>query len=97
MEFSAVSWSLLYPVAAGVSTLWSVLAVVALARVRRRRSSVTATSSRERVSVLKPLCGVDPSLEVNLRSFFAQDHSDYELVFGVQDPSDAALAIARKL
>ena len=36
------------------------------------------------ISVLKPLCGADDSLESNLETFFNQRYSDYELVFGVE-------------
>jgi ceramide glucosyltransferase len=49
------------------------------------------------VSILKPLKGIDPSLEQNLRSFFVLDHPQYELIFGVSDPLDPALALARKV
>jgi ceramide glucosyltransferase len=81
--------------ASGVVVLWSVLAVAALARVRARRSRLPR--SGESVSVLKPLAGVDQALDANLRGFFEQTHPSYEIVFGVQDPRDPALAVARRL
>src|ERR1700733_13630993 len=34
------------------------------------------------VSVLKPLCGEDPGLADNLRSFCCQNHNDFQVVFG---------------
>jgi ceramide glucosyltransferase len=74
---------------------WSTLSVVAVLRLRRRRLLLPAHF--EGVSVLKPLSGVDPALEANLRSFFEQDHPDYEIVFGVQNAADPALAVARRL
>ena len=49
------------------------------------------------ISVLKPLCGADDSLESNLETFFNQRYSDYELVFGVEQRSDPAVAVARRL
>jgi ceramide glucosyltransferase len=78
-----------------VVSAWSTLAVVALLRARGRR--VSGPAGDEPVTVLKPLAGVDASLEQNLRSFFAQTYANYEIVFGVQHPNDPALAIARKL
>lgn len=47
------------------------------------------------VSILKPLCGIDADLETNIESFFCLDYPEYELVFGVQDPTDPALEVAR--
>ncbi len=50
------------------------------------------------VSLLKPLKGIEEGLEDNLRSFFEQDYpAPIEIVFAVTDPSDPALAVARRL
>ena len=49
------------------------------------------------ISVLKPLCGNDPSLEDNLRTFFELDYPKYQLVFGVEKESDAAVPVVRRL
>jgi ceramide glucosyltransferase len=49
------------------------------------------------VTVLKPLKGVDADLESNLTTFFDLDYPSYELVFGVQDPADPALTVAREV
>ncbi|MGH8145366.1 MAG: bacteriohopanetetrol glucosamine biosynthesis glycosyltransferase HpnI [Rhodanobacteraceae bacterium] len=49
------------------------------------------------VSVLKPLRGADPNLYENLRSFCLQAHPDYQLVFGVRDAEDPAIAIVPRL
>ena len=49
------------------------------------------------VSVIKPLCGADDDLERNLVSFFRLDHEPLQLVFGVADPGDPALAVVRRI
>ena len=43
------------------------------------------------VSILKPLKGTDPQMYESFRSHCLQDYSNYEIVFGVSDPSDAAV------
>jgi ceramide glucosyltransferase len=49
------------------------------------------------VSILKPLCGEDPGLAANLSSFCRQDYPDYQIVFGVRDANDPAVAVVRGL
>jgi ceramide glucosyltransferase len=48
------------------------------------------------VTVLKPICGSDPNLYENLRSFCQQAYPHYQVVFGVSDAADPAVTtIAR--
>ena len=49
------------------------------------------------VTVLKPLCGPEPRLEQNLATFCMQGHPCYQLVFGVRDPADPAIAVVERL
>lgn len=49
------------------------------------------------ISVLKPLCGEDEGLEQNLRSFFAQDYPEFEIIFGVHRADDPAAALVDRL
>lgn len=49
-----------------------------------------------KISVLKPICGIDPELESNLTTFLTQDHPSCEVLFGVLDDNDPALPILRK-
>ncbi len=49
------------------------------------------------VTILKPLCGVDPHLEENLRSFFSLDWPHLQIICGALDAADPALAVAQKV
>jgi ceramide glucosyltransferase len=49
------------------------------------------------ISVLKPLAGVDEGLEINLRTFFEQDHPDFELLFAVREADDPAIEVVQTL
>ena len=49
------------------------------------------------VSILIPVRGVDPGALANWRSFCQQTYPDYELCFGVMDPSDPAVPILNQL
>ena len=49
------------------------------------------------LSLLKPLHGDDGSLYACLRSFCLQDYPRYEIVAGVQDAGDAAIAVVQRL
>jgi ceramide glucosyltransferase len=86
-------------------TLWTVLGILAVLRATLTPRSRPAPAPRRprtgnplpAVSVLKPLCGADPGLEQNLDSFFRQDHPSFELVFGVREPNDPAIAVVERL
>ncbi len=49
------------------------------------------------VTVLKPLCGAEPETYAYLRSFCRQRYPQFQIVFGVADASDPAVAIVRRL
>ncbi|MDD2794314.1 bacteriohopanetetrol glucosamine biosynthesis glycosyltransferase HpnI [Acidocella sp.] len=49
------------------------------------------------VSILKPLCGVEPLTELALESFFLIEYPQFQLVFGVQSPVDPVLEVVEKL
>jgi ceramide glucosyltransferase len=49
------------------------------------------------VTILKPVCGLEPGLSECLRSFFEQDYPEYQIVFGVRSASDPALAVLEAL
>jgi ceramide glucosyltransferase len=58
---------------------------------------VPADDHPDPISVLKPLSGIDEGLETNLRSFFEQDHPEYEILFAVREAHDPAAGIVTAL
>ncbi len=72
------------------------LAIDSVRRLRRR-SPVNITSSLPPISLLKPLCGVDPGLESYLENFFQQDYPAFEILFAVRSEADPAVAIVEEL
>ncbi len=49
------------------------------------------------VSILKPLKGTDPEIYRSFRSHCLQDYPEYEIVFGVSDANDPAVASVEQL
>ncbi|MCU0293056.1 MAG: ceramide glucosyltransferase [Thermoanaerobaculaceae bacterium] len=77
------------------------LGVLALMAGAQRRQLAAAPPpsppSWPGVSILKPLKGIDANLEENLGGFFRLDYPHYEILFGVDDPGDPALWVARRV
>jgi ceramide glucosyltransferase len=49
------------------------------------------------ITLLKPVCGMEPELYENLRSFCDQEYPDYQVVFGVRDAQDPAIAVIERI
>src|SRR5580765_4892849 len=77
------------------SLVYCVLIMVAARRFLSAR--LPAPGAQPPVSLLKPLCGHDDGLEENLRSFFAQDYPEYEVLLGVHRADDPAVPVAEKI
>jgi ceramide glucosyltransferase len=76
----------------------AIYAAAAWLLLRRRRAAAPAASGwRPPVSVLKPLCGAEPQLAECLRSFARQAYPDLQLVFGVREGTDPAIAVVDEL
>jgi ceramide glucosyltransferase len=75
--------------------LWS--AAGFLRAVKLADKSVRPTTFYASVSILKPLKGTDPEMYENFRSHCVQDYPEYEIIFGVSDPDDPAIALVKQL
>jgi ceramide glucosyltransferase len=80
---------------AAAGTLYLLVTIVAVRHFVRRQPP--AAGDRPPITVLKPLCGEEPELYENLRSFCRQRYTGYQLVFGVQNPRDPAIALVGRL
>src|SRR5271170_5745196 len=79
--------------------LWSAALFL---RGRKADSSARATQdpltpALPPVSILKPLKGTDPDIYESFRSHCLQDYAEYEIIFGVSDPDDPAVASVQQL
>ncbi|MEW6344544.1 MAG: bacteriohopanetetrol glucosamine biosynthesis glycosyltransferase HpnI [Pseudomonadota bacterium] len=77
------------------ATVYAGVAAVAMPFFSKRISIRRGESSS--VSVLKPLCGIEPRLYENLVTFCEQAHPCFQLLFGVSSPVDPAIAVVRRL
>jgi len=68
-----------------------------LATRRRIRSSRFILRDAPPATILKPLCGVEPETYECLRSFCDQAYPEFQLVFGVCDANDPAVAVVERL
>ena len=79
-----------------VASGYALLALLAVLIWQGRGGARTA-AKLPAVTVLKPLCGAEPGLYENLRSFCQQSYPEFQIVFGVCDPADPALGVVERL
>lgn len=95
-EPSALSIALL--IGLSLALLSSGYLSLAIYRVFRYRTASTVdTGFRPAVTILKPLCGGEPELYSCLRSFCDQDYPELQIIFGVADAADSAIAVVKRL
>ncbi|MGA2430796.1 MAG: bacteriohopanetetrol glucosamine biosynthesis glycosyltransferase HpnI [Candidatus Acidiferrum sp.] len=74
-----------------------VTATLAALRFFGRERARTLPAYRPPVSLLKPVKGVDFGSYENFLSFCRQDYPDYEILFAVNDDTDPAIPLIRRL
>ncbi|MGH9496393.1 MAG: bacteriohopanetetrol glucosamine biosynthesis glycosyltransferase HpnI [Candidatus Sulfotelmatobacter sp.] len=74
--------------------LWSARAFL---RARGATRDLPSLSAAPPISILKPLKGIDPEIYESFRSHCRQEYPEYEIIFGVSDPGDPAIASVEQL
>jgi len=74
--------------------LWS---AVDFLRQRKAAGEGARPTSFLPVSILKPLKGTDPEMYESLRGHCLQDYPEYEIIFGVNDPTDPSRHLVERL
>jgi len=73
------------------------LAILAAIRFFRRERTKPLAEFRPPVSILKPVRGVDFATYENFSSFCRQNYEDYEILFCVNEMSDAAIPVIQRV
>jgi ceramide glucosyltransferase len=73
------------------------LCVWAAVRFRNRSKAAVHAVVGWPISILKSLKGLDPKMYAAFRSHCVFDYGEYELLFGVSDPTEPALALIQRL
>ncbi len=94
-DLSALAWVGVGLAAA--AALYTLLALLGALLRPRRTTPWPAQMPRPGVTILKPLCGAEPQLYECLRSFCSQSWPQLQIVFGVRDAADPAVAVVRRL
>lgn len=71
-----------------IAAFYQLLAIVAALDHRRRRPQ--SNTAPEGVSILKPIRGADRGFYDAIRSHAVQNYPQFEILFGLRDPADAA-------
>ncbi len=67
------------------------------ARSGHKQPGSTSHPDLPAVTILKPVHGMEPKLEETLESFFRQDYSNFEIVFGARSATNEALVVVEEL
>lgn len=71
--------------------------LLAIPRCRKPDRLLPPPENAPRVSIVRPVCGLENNLEATLRSSFRLDYPDYEIIFCISSVEDAATPLVRRL
>jgi len=90
-----IDWAAIYCTVASVTHLVSV--GIAIFRCRRRDAASRAAVGSPPVTLLRPICGVEPFCADTLGSGFRLDYPELEIIFCAARGDDPAVAIVQRL
>jgi ceramide glucosyltransferase len=76
-------------------TIHALSVCLALRRCAQRGNATPAPENAPPVSIVQPLCGVESFSRETLRSIFALDYPDYEIIFCLADADDPIAPLVR--
>ena len=80
------------------SLAYLLFAIYCVGKLYRAKNTLsTSKDYRPPVSIFKPICGLDPDMDQNLRSFCLQDYPVYQVIFGLHDSNDPAINIIKRI
>ena len=91
-----LAWSTLLLTPIVTSCVYWIATGVTMARFFRRRSP-EGSNWLPAVSLIKPVCGLEKNLYLNLSTACRQDYPEYEVIFSVQDSADPALPLLARI
>jgi len=90
-----IGWGLAAFSAAALAAQYGSIALAA--KTCRRQPQPARASSTPPVSIVRPVCGLEPYSRETLGSSFSLDWPQYEVIFCAADPADPVLEIVRDL
>jgi ceramide glucosyltransferase len=97
LVFALPGWRFFVLVLAAAPLAYYIAATFAAWRFFSRERARAFPSYTPAASLLKPVHGVDFGSYENFASFCTQDYPEYEILFGVGDPSDPAVPLIQRL
>ncbi len=82
-----------------IGALYYILATCALVshfRKGRKKRLPYRVQVPPKMSILKPVSGLDTGAHANFDSYVRQDYGNYEVLFGVLDPEDASIPVIER-
>ena len=79
------------------SIAYYLLCIWSAYRAPANREQESRAQTTQPISILKPLKGTDPEMYESFRSHCLQNYGQYEILFGVSDPEDPAIALVERL
>ncbi|HUO60604.1 MAG TPA: glycosyltransferase, partial [Candidatus Acidoferrales bacterium] len=91
-------FSYLFAAIAAGGVAYLLISIFGIVRWLRVRNNPTADGEfAPAVSILKPLCGTDRNMYEGFRSHCLQNYPKFEIIFGVNNESDDAIAEVERL